>query len=124
MLAMANAWHKDFVPTIKLLWQKLGYQMPNEAKQPIYQNHFAAKTEIYRDYVENFLSPAMELTLKDEEINSKMLQPSGYGKLCKTADTKSVKEKLGMEDYPLCPFILERCIALYLTMKKINVTYL
>lgn len=124
MLAMANAWHPGFMTTIKLLWEKLGYKMPGEAKHPIYQNHWVGKTEIYRDYVDNFLIPSMELIEKDEELNKLMLQPSGYGKLNRQADMRSVKAKLGMDDFPLCPFVLERCISLYLTMKRINVTYL
>lgn len=124
MLGMANVWHKEFIPTIKLLWEKLGYKMPGEAKQPVYQNAYSAKREIYQDYVQNFLIPAMELTLNDQEMYYKMIQPSGYSKLQRGCDVKSVKEKLGMLDYPLAPFILERCIALWLTMKRINVTYL
>lgn len=124
MLAMANAWHPGFTPTIKLLWGKLGLKIPGEAKHPIYQNHFIAKTEVYKDYVENFLSPAMELTEKDEEVRNLMLQPSGYGKLNRYADVRSVKQKLGLDDYPLAPFILERCPSLYFQLRGYNVTYL
>jgi hypothetical protein len=74
--------------------------------------------------VVNFLIPAMKLTEKDEELNKMMLQPSGYGKLQRNCDLKSVKEKLSMDDYPLSPFVLERCPSLWFTMKNINVTYL
>jgi hypothetical protein len=124
MLAMANTWHPHFLTTIKLLWQKLGYKMPGEAKNPIYQNHWVGLSSIYKQYVNEFLAPAMELTLKDEELYLKMTQPSGYGRLQRGCDLKSVKEKLGMDDYPLSPFILERCPSLWFTMKHINVTYL
>jgi hypothetical protein len=124
MLAMANAWHSGFIKTISLLWQKLGLKMPGEAKNPIYQNHFIAKTEIYRDYVENFLCPAMELTEKDEELYNLMLQPSGYGKLNRHSDLRSVKTKLGLNDYPLAPFILERCPCLYFQLKGYRISYL
>lgn len=124
MMAMAAAWHKGFLPAIDLLWEKLGYKRPGEVKHPIYQNHFAARTEVYRDYVDNFLSPAMELIKTDDQLNEMMLQPSGYGKLDRRNDVKSVKEKLGMTDYPMCPFVLERCPPLWFQMKKINVSYL
>lgn len=124
MLGMANQWHKDFVPTIKLLWSKLGYQMPGDARQAIYNNAFMAKSEIYKQYVNEFLIPAMELTNKDEEMYSRMVQPSGYSTLNREADLKSVKAKLGMNDYPLSTFILERCPALWFTLHRINVTYL
>lgn len=124
MLAMAYQWHKEFKPTIELLWQKLGYKMPGEARNPIYQNSHFSKTSIYQDYVNNFLAPAMELTLKDEELNKLMVQPSGYGKLSREADVKSVKEKLGLSDYPLAPFILERCPALWFQIKGYRISYL
>jgi hypothetical protein len=124
MLGMLYAWHPKSKEAMTLLWQKLGYKMPGEAKNPIYQNALIAKTQIYKDYVENFLAPAIELTETDEEMRNLMLQPSGYGKLSRSADLKSVKAKLGMTDYPLAPFILERCPSLWFTMKKINVSYL
>lgn len=124
MLAMANAWHPGFIKTIDLLWQKVGLKRPPEAKNPIYQNHHSSLATIYKEYVNTFLIPAMDLTMSDEELNKLMLQPSGYARLSKTADVKSVQEKLGMSDYPLAPFILERCYSLWITMKKIPVTYI
>jgi len=124
MMAMANAWHPGFTQTIDLLWQKLGLKRPGETKNPIYQNHFIARTDIYQNYVENFLKPAMEMIIDDIELHGLMMQPSGYGRLSRDSDVKSVKAKLGMDDYPLCPFVLERCPSLWFTMNKINVTYL
>lgn len=124
MLAMAYQWHKEFKPTITLLWEKLGFKMPGEAKNPIYQNSHVSKTSIYRDYVENFLSPAMELTMKDEQVNKMMTQPSGYVTLSRDADPRSVKEKLGLSDYPISPFILERCPSLYFQLKGYRISYL
>jgi hypothetical protein len=124
MIAMANQWHKGFVPALDLLWQKLGYKRPGEAKNPIYQNHFIARTDIYQDYVRNFLTPAMNLIMVDAELHEMMIQPSGYGNLSKEADLTNIKRDLGMTDYPLAPFILERCPSLYFDMKRIKVTYL
>lgn len=124
MLAAANVWHPQFLKTITLLWSKLGLQIPKEARHPIYQNHHICRTDIYLDYVTNFLNPAMKLIEEDEELHNLMIQPSGYSKLNRSADIRSVKSKLGMDDFPLCPFVLERCISLWLTMKNIPVTYL
>lgn len=124
MLAMANAWHPGFMTTIKLLWEKLGYKMPGEAKQPIYQNSYLAKATIYKDYVDSFLLPAMNLINTDEQLNAAMIQSSGYGRLNRQADLKSVKNKLHMDEYPLCPFILERCPSLYYQIKGIRISYL
>lgn len=124
MMAMAKQWHQDFIPAIDMLWNKLGMKRPGEAKHPIYQNHYSATSEIYKDYVTNFLDPAMKLIIEDAELNEIMKRPSGYGRLSRDADMRSVKEKLGMDDYPLCPFVLERCPSLWFDMKRINVTYL
>lgn len=124
MLAMANAWHPEFIPTINLLWEKLGIKRPPEAKNPIYQNHYSCLTTIYKDYVTNFLGPAMELTMKDEQLHEKMTGPSHYGRLSKTADRKSVKEKLGLADYPMAPFVLERCPSLWFQLKGYKISYI
>ena len=124
MLAHLYQWHPKSKQAMECLWSKLGMKLPGEVRNPIYQNHYLAKGEIYKDYVNNFLSPAMGLIEKDEELNNLMIQPSGYGRLSREADLRSVKEKLGMNDYPLAPFILERCPSCYYQMKDVNVTYL
>jgi hypothetical protein len=124
MISMATNWHPEFLPAIKMLWEKLGLKMPGEARNPIYQNHFSAKTSIYKRYVSEFLSPAMELIENDEELREKMLKPSNYGRLSRDADLKSVKNKLGLTDYPLAPFVLERCYSLWLDLHRIPVKYL
>jgi hypothetical protein len=124
MISMATHWHPDFLPAIKLLWEKLGLKMPGEARNPIYQNHFSCKTDIYKRYVSEFLSPAIEIIETDEELHEKMIKPSNYGRLSRDADLKAVKNKLGLNDYPLNPFVLERCPSLWFQMHNISVKYL
>jgi hypothetical protein len=124
MIAMAATVHSDFLPAIKLLWGKLGLKMPGETRNPIYQNHYSCKTDIYKRYVSEFLSPAMELIDTDEELNALMTKPTNYSRLSKDSDLKSVKAKLGMNEYPLAPFVLERCPALWFEMHRIPVKYL
>jgi hypothetical protein len=124
MLAMAANWHVDFMPAIKMLWDKLGLKLPGEVKHAIYQNHFTAKTEIYKQYVSEFLQPAIDLIEKDEELNTIMKKPSGYGRLSKDADLKAVQAKLGMNDYPLCCFVLERCPSAWFTINRTPITFL
>lgn len=124
MIAMANTWHPKFLPALKLLFDKMGLGIPRETKTPIYQNHFMAKTEIYRRYVSEFLSPAMELIENDEELHEIMLSPSNYGSLSRDADLKSVQSKLGLPEYPLCPFVLERCPSLWFNLNGFKIDYL
>lgn len=122
MMAMFKVWHPGAMPAIDLLWEKLGYKRPEEAKHPMYQNHYAAKTEIYQDYCRNFLIPAMELIKTHEELNKLMMADSNYQKLSRDADIKSVKEKLGLDYYPMAPFVLERCAPLYYQMKGYRIS--
>jgi hypothetical protein len=123
MMARASVWHNEFLPTITKLWAKLGYKMPSEVKSPIYQNHYSAKIDIYQEYVFDFLIPAMKLVHDDTEMHNLMLKDSGYHSLT-TGDISAVSEKTGLSYYPLCPFVLERCPALWFHMKKIKVSYL
>jgi hypothetical protein len=124
MISMATNWHPEFLPAIKLLWEKLGLKMPGEARNPIYQNAYAAKTSIYKRYVTDFLVPAMNLVENDEELRSMMLKDSNYVLLSRESDIKSVKSKLGIDFYPLCPFIFERCPSLWFQMHNTPVRYL
>lgn len=124
MMAMASQWHPDFLPAITMLWERLGLKMPAEVRQPIYQNAFMARIEIYKRYVSEFLQPAIDLIETDEELNAIMKKLSGYGRLSKDADLKSVKAKLGMDDYPLSTFVLERCPSLWFHLNRIPITYL
>jgi hypothetical protein len=124
MLAHLYHWHPSSRQAMELLWSKLGFKLCGEVKNPIYQNHYVAKREIYQDYVDNFLNPAMELILSDEQMYKLMIQPSNYGKLSREADLRSVKAKLGLPDYPLSPFVLERCPSCYFQMKGYNISYL
>jgi hypothetical protein len=124
MLAHLYHWHPSSKQAMELLWQKLGFKLCGEVKNPIYQNHYVAKREIYSDYVTNFLNPAMELIKTDEELNKLMMSESNYGKLNREADIRSVKAKLGINWYPLCPFILERCPSAYFDLKGYKITYL
>ena len=124
MIAMLKQWHQDAVPALDLLWTKLGFKRPGEVRKALYMNHYAARMDIYKDYVTNFLIPAMELITKDEQLHEIMTRPSGYGRLTRHNDLKSVRSKLGMDDYPLAPFVLERCPSLYYEMKGVRITYL
>lgn len=124
MLAHLYHWHPKSKEALALLWEKLGYKLCGEVKNPIYQNHYVATRTIYRDYVENFLNPAMELIKTDEQLNTLMMNESNYGNLNREADIKSVKAKLGIGFYPLAPFILERCPSCYFDMKGVKISYL
>lgn len=123
MFAAANAWHPGFLDIFDKILAKIGVTRPWEVKIPIYQNHFAAKTDIYQDYVKNYLSPAMDCIENDKEINALAMGDSKYSDLTHQS-AEHLKSKLGISYYPLAPFLLERLFSVYCHNKRISVTHL
>lgn len=126
MLAAADNWHKGFRDTMGKILECIGQNMPSDVRNPIYQNAFMARREIYQDYVKNWLSPAMEATMKDSELYSLMTKDSGYTNLAKkdAASPEYLQEQIGMSYYPMAPFLLERLFSIYCHNNRINVTQL
>lgn len=126
MLAAASLWHPGFRETMTKIVEGIGKKMPSEVKIPIYQNAFSAKREIYQDYVNDYLNPAMELVKNDPEIYKLATVDSHYTKLMREdcASAEYLQEKIGFPYYPLIPFILERLFSVYVHNKNIKVTFL
>lgn len=125
MLASAYQHHKGFKEAIAKLCDHLGLSIKYEIKNPIYQNHFSAKIEIYRDYVLNFLSPAMDYIMSDPEMYKMATIDSNYSALSKNGiKPEYLQDKIGFPYYPLSTFLLERLFSIYCQNKKINVTWL
>lgn len=126
MLYAADKWHPGFKSTLSKILSSIGRNCPSEVKIPIYQNHFSAKTKIYQDYVNTYLIPAMEVMKNDAEINKLVMVDSNYSQLDRTPQSKlnNLKEKIGIDYYPLAPFLLERLFSVYVHNNKLNVTWL
>lgn len=122
MLAYAQRSHKDFQPCFDKILSAIGKTRPREVKDPIYQNHFSARREIYQDYVKNWLIPAMEVIEKDGEIRELALRDSNYHNLSQQS-AEHLKEKIGLSYYPMVPFLLERLFSVYHNVNRIRVTY-
>lgn len=125
-LAAAANWHPGFRETMTKIVDGIGKKMPSEVKPAIYQNAFSAKREIYQDYVNDYLNPAMELVKNDPEVYKMATVNSNYTKLMRDdcATPQYLQEKIGFPYYPLIPFILERLFSVYVHNKRINVTFL
>lgn len=126
MLASADKHHAGFKEAMTKVLGSIGQKMPGEVKSPIYQNHFSAKIGIYRDYVMNWLNPAMKVMEEDPEINKLIMADSNYSMLNKrdAISAEQLQEKIGVPYYPLAPFLLERLFSIYVHNNKIPVTYL
>jgi|SRR5688572_15889318 len=114
-LAMASMWHGQawddaFSVFKKFLKSDLSINVPDELKKAIYENHFIAKKEIYRDYVSGYLLPSMAFMQGEEVFKAN----SGYiNKKKNSQEVKDYQEKSGRIDWPIAPFILERLFSIY-----------
>lgn len=125
LLYQANVWHPGFRTIVNKIFNILGYKQPMEAKFPIYQNAFCAKTEVYKAYVNELLAPAMDLMEFHDEIRKLCWQDSQYYKLRDNPEFRTrVKHFLGTDYCPLHAFICERFFSLWLNDKNLNVQYL
>lgn len=126
MINAAEAWHPGFKLIMSKILKNLGEAMPEEVKNPIYQNHFCATRQVYQQYVFEYLSPAMILMNNDPELKELCWRDSKYTNLAKkdAADSDYLKEKIGVPYYPMHPFILERLFPIFCHNRKIKVEYL
>jgi hypothetical protein len=120
MLPSAEAWHPGFTALLTKIMSQVGYKVVQVPKYPIYQNAFVARTEIYREYVKDFLVPAMEVMSTDAEC----WKDSGYTKLKREPLSDNAKVDLGVGYYPMHTFLCERFFSQWLETKKLNVKYL
>lgn len=125
-LEALEMWHPGSVSLLTKIVEGIGKKMPSQVWPSIYQNAFMAKTEIYQDYVTDYLSPAMDLIQNDAEIYRLATADSNYTNLTKKdcASAEELQAKIGMPYYPFIPFILERLFSIYIHNKKINVTFI
>jgi hypothetical protein len=124
MLISAEVWHPGFVSLLTKIMNRIGFKTPINPKYPIYQNAFIARSAIYKRYVSEFLSPAMEVMMTDEEIRGLCWQDSNYTKLKREPLTEDAKKYLGVSYYPMHPFLCERFFSQWLEKQNLNIQYL
>jgi hypothetical protein len=122
MLANAAQSHTHFQPCFTKMLQALGKNVPGEIKNPIYQNHFTAKREIYQAYVKTYLSPVIDVISNDPVINEMAMRDSNYSALTQQ-NAEHLKAKIGIGYFPMVPFLLERLFSVFCQNEKIRVTY-
>lgn len=115
-LYMAYRWHGiPFLKAIKEL--KSFIKVPDELKYGIYENHFIARSDIYKDYVSNCLLPCIDF------MSSRPLffVDAGYARKKPEGEVKAYKNLTGRNDWPLAPFVLERLFSIYIHYKNLKV---
>jgi len=116
-LEAAKTWHyPHWTPAIERMRDLI--KIPQEVTHTIYENHFVADRELYQDYVIRYLRPAIAFMKEDPAI---FRAPSGYAKYKTEGERKIIKEKLGLDDWPIGVFVLERLFSIYLQNEKKHV---
>jgi len=126
MLAKMDNWHPGSRETFNLILKGIGlepFENRREPKDPIYQNHFVARAEIYKEYVSKALIP--EMGLMEGELRARRYEDSEYFKL-KTDPgyPKLIKDQLGMTYVPLHTFLCERLFSCWIHGKGLKINYL
>lgn len=126
-LAMASQWHGKAWDNAFEVFQReflsgIGIRIKGELKHAIYENHFIAKKNIYHEYVNNCLLPAIRY-LDDyaDRVNNPFLTDAGYARRKSESERKRYTEKTGRLDWPTSPFLLERLFSIWIDGKGYKV---
>lgn len=116
-----KAWADSFSELSAFLERDLSMEVPNELKFAIYENHFIAKGQIYRDYVFFCLIPVLEFMTKTHAFN----RESGYrNHKERLGDFESIldyERSTGLVDWPIGVFLLERLFSIWINDKQLKV---
>lgn len=121
-LAMASNWHGKawddaFVVLKRYLYNEQRIKVPDELTHTIYENHFIARGDIYRDYVRTCLIPAIAFLSTDPVFSV----DAGYAKRKRAQDVAEYTAKTGLKDWTIAPFILERLFSIWIERKGFKV---
>ena len=123
-LFMSQHWHgqtwiESFSALSSFLKSKLKIKVPLELKYAIYENHFIAKRDIYREYVLSCLTPVMEHMKENKLIFE---APSGYRthkeRIGDFVSIEKYEEVTKLKDWPIGAFLLERLFSIWIDSRN------
>lgn len=116
-LAMAAIWHRGVWDiAIKKLHEFIN--VPNELKRAIYENHFVANGNLYKEYVRTCLIPCIDFMEHNKDI---FLLDANYRTKKTKEEQRAYKEMTGRDDWPIAPFVLERLFSIWINDKDLKV---
>lgn len=124
-----NRWHDGALEAIQEIFRLAGIDKDyctvnynNKQKKPtreiIYQNHFIARTEIYKRYVTEMLMPCVNVMKNADEYLYKLLWKDSKYSYAKKVPVETRIKVFGVPYYPLHPFLCERLFSIWLTINK------
>ena len=105
-------YHPGFMEIFKLLCDDLGLDS-REGKNLIYSNFVLVKWEVYKDFIETVIKPA--ITLLEDKYEHLAWRNANY---VDGLNPQSLKIATGLDYYPMHTFVLERLWIAYLQTKK------
>jgi hypothetical protein len=103
----------------KKIWPQVSEEELDKEMLRIYCNYFIAKKEIWEDFVESFVIPAIQEMKNDEQMRNIATSSHHYP----LPLPQSFIDAVGCDYYPMAPFILERLINVYIVMRNLKVGF-
>ena len=112
-VTLADKYHPNFSSYFRDIMGAIGYNWkPTVFENVFYCNYQAVKPEIYKDYVDRVLKPAMNYMLLVPEL----MRNSNYPKQL----PKELCDRFGIDWYPYHPFLCERLFSFYAHINKLK----
>lgn len=106
--------HPGITELMKEVVEKVGLTWDVKTETTNYSNFFILKTELYKDFVNNYCIPALEYMESDDKFMANATYDVGLSK-------ELLKENTELEHYPMIPFIMEKLILFYTKDKQLKV---
>ena len=103
--------HPGITELMKEVVEKVGLTWDVKTETTNYSNFFILKTELYKDFINNYCIPALEYMESDDRFMVNATYDVGLSK-------ELLKEHTELEHYPMIPFIMERLILFYISSKQ------
>jgi len=113
-LHFSYKYHPKLQELLKKLLVHLGKDIYPDRNNYTYSNFFLMKTDLWKDYVENWVKPAIEFMENDPEYFEDAKYITGL-------PTNKLQELTGLDYYPYQTFVLERLILYFVADKKLKV---
>ena len=112
-ISFGNVFHPRMSEFFTKIMNEIGYEWrPTIFDNVFYCNYFAARSDIYEDYVKTMLEPAMDVMRTMPEL----VTNSGYPKNL----PPHLSQKWGINFYPYHTFLCERMFSFYAHIKNLK----
>ena len=112
-IMFANQFHPNFSNYFKIIMQSIGYDWkPTVFQDVFYCNFFVAKPDVYYDYCQKMLFPAMMIMQEMEELWNDSRYPKEL--------PDNLKRAWGINHYTYHTFLCERMFSYYAHLNKIR----